>query len=763
MTTQLDTLRQALAGRYGIDRILGAGGMATVYLARDLRHDRPVAIKMLQAELTAAIGAERFAREIRLLANLRHPFILPLYDSGEAAGALFYVMAYIDGESLGARIARQGRLPADEAIAIVGQIGDALGYAHSEGVVHRDVKPENILLSRQGHAVLADFGIARKVLPDAGRRDQVTAMGLAIGTPAYMSPEQVFGEDVDGTSDIYSLGATLFQMLTGRPPFVAESTATVASMHLTAPVPSMASHGVAVPPAVEAAVRQALEKDPDDRFHTAADFLQSLRASAATGLTANTGWTAQPTSPSVVAAADTTISVVVLPLTNLSGDQESEYLSDGITDELIGALARVGGLRVISRTSAYAFKGKTVPIREIGDSLKVNFAVEGGVRRSGDRLRVSAQLIRVRDDSSLWSEKYERQLADVFEVQDDITQRIVGTLTKALRLAGIPTPEPIAKPRTLSAYEDYLLGRYHWNKRSKAGLEQALVLFRRAVASDPDYAPAHSGIADALGIMVSGWLAPRDAYVEALASARRAVALDPLLPEGYASLGYLKLHAEWDWAGGEADLRKAIALNPSFVQARQWLSPYLVATGRLAEAVAIAEEATELDPLSILARINLGTIHIGGERYQEAERHFRRAVAMEETFEPAQTWLAICLAFQGRAEAVERGKRAADLSAAPPAARNNAAFIQALLGNKDEAERTLNEVLPSMTPYPLFVAMVYAALGKPDPMFEWLDRAVDARAHWMFSIGSQPTFLGFRSHPRFRALIDRIGLPIGTR
>jgi serine/threonine-protein kinase len=749
--TDRDALREALGDRYLVERELGEGGMATVYLAHDRRHDRPVAIKVLRPELGAAIGAERFAREIRLLARLRHPFILPLHDSGTAAGALYYVMSYVDGESLGARLARAGRLPLPEAVKITREIADALGYAHAEGVVHRDVKPENILISRHGHALLADFGIARPSLTATGSKDQVTGIGLTVGTPAYMSPEQVFGESqVSGASDIYSLGVTVFEMLAGRPPFTADSSpVAVALQHLTAPVPSLQSLGVAVPAAVEQAIRRALAKEPGERFPTATAFAAALDVSGAQTVTVADPGPAPPLA-----------SVVVLPLANVTGDKESEYLSDGITEELIGALARVGGLRVISRTSAFAFKGKSVPIREIGEQLKVSFALEGGVRRSGDRLRVSAQLIRVSDDSSLWSETYERRLADVFAVQDDITQRIVATLTRTLRITPVETPDPVAKPRSLEAYNHYLLGRYHWNKRTRAGLEAARELFQKAIAVDPGYAPAHSGLADASALLVSNWFESIELYQTATTAARRAIELDPSLAEGYASLGYLKLHAWWDWAGAEHDLRRAVAINPSYIPARQWLSTFLAATGRFSEALPLAEGAIQLDPLSILARVNLGTVFVFDGQYPHAESQFRQAVAMEPGFESAQTWLALTLAAQGKAEeAIERARVASGLTESDPTGASIFAMVYGLLGRTAEAEALMARHLDQMAAFPMFAAMVYAALGQDEKTFEWLDKAYQTRGHWMYSLGGQPTLRRYHSDPRFLALLDRLGLP----
>ncbi len=742
------SLSLALADRYRFERELGRGGMAAVFLAHDLRHERPVAIKVLRPDLAAAIGADRFAREIRLLARLRHPFILPLHDSGEAEGSLYFVMPYIDGESLGARITRTGPLPVAEALGLARNIADALGYAHAEGIVHRDVKPENVLITRQGHALLADFGIARGH-PAAPGGARVTAIGLAVGTPAYMSPEQVMGDEPAAASDIYSLGVTLFEMLAGRPPFVSEgNSAGVAMQHVIAPVPTFASVGVSVPAPIEDAVRRALAKDPADRFPTVAEFAAALSAPGHTA--------AAPTFPASPAPP---ASVVVLPLTNISGDQESEYLSDGITDELIGALARVSGLRVISRTSAFAFKGKRVPLREIGTQLQVAFALEGGVRRSGDRLRVSAQLIRVSDDSSVWSETYERRMADVFDVQDDITRRIVATMTRTLKVTSVDTPEPMAKPRNVEAYHDYLLGRYHWNKRTKAGLEEAAALFRRVIAADPEFAPAYSGLADTLAVMVSKWVGPPTLYPTALEAARRAVALDPSLAEAHASLGYLKLNAEWDWSGAERELRQAIAINPSYIPARHWLSAYLAATGRIDEALPLAEAAVQLDPLSILARINLGTVNMYADRFVDAERHFQQAVAMEPAFESAQTWLALAQASQGRDDDAIATTRVAVALGEPGPAEAFFALIFGLLGRPAEAEVILLKHLDTMARVPLFVAFVYATMNRDDEAFAWLERGVAERGYWMYSIGGQPSLRRYRNDPRFLSLLDRLGLP----
>src|SRR3989441_6463001 len=459
----------ALADRYAIDRVLGRGGMATVYVAEDLRHSRQVAIKVLRPDVAAAIGAERFLREITIAARLTHPHVLPLIDSGQAAGSLYYVMPYVRGETLRQRLVRERWLPLKDALGIARELGAGLDYAHREGFIHRDVKPENVLLA-DGHAVIADFGIARAICQSCDG-DNVTEVGLTIGTPEYMSPEQAAGDrDLDGRSDVYSLACVIYETLAGEPPFGGASARAVMAKHLSEPPPPLRARRPDAPAAVEQALARALGKDPADRFASVAEFMTALEETRPGAV------------PSLVGK---TRSIAVLPFVNASADPENEYLCDGVTDELINALTKVEGLRIASRTSVFALKGKPQDIRAIGALLGVSAVLEGTVRKSGDRLRITVQLAAADDGRNLWSERYDRLLDDVFAVHDEISRTIVNTLRSTF-LADIADPTPQRYTDNVQAYSLYLKGRYCWNKRNQQGVLEAISFFKQAIDHDPD-------------------------------------------------------------------------------------------------------------------------------------------------------------------------------------------------------------------------------------------------------------------------------------
>lgn len=540
-------------------------------------------------------------------------------------------MPYVDGEGLRDRMLRDGQLPIADALRIAIEVADALAYAHAQGVVHRDIKPENIMLWR-GHAVVADFGIASIAHAASADEDaRLTRAGAWLGTPGYMSPEQAAGElNIGPAADQYSLALVLYEMLTGSPLFVG-SLRSVLARQVTESPRSIAEVRPDVAPTVATAMTRALAKKPEARWPSTASFVEALRG--ATDPAARIG-----PSPE---SADARLSLAVLPFANIGGDSANDFFSDGMTDELIGALARVPRLRVVSRTSAFAFRGKDVALAEIGARLRVGFVLSGSVRRAGNRLRLSAHLSRVADDSLLWSETYDRKVADVFEVQDDLSRRITGTVREALGTSSATTPARVQPARNVTAYDEYLQGRYHWNKRSAASLREGLAAFQRAIEADPTYAPAWAGLADSHALLASSSLElPSTSYPAARDAALKAIELDPSLAEGHASLGLVRLNYDWDWEGAERELLRAIELNPSYSTARQWYSSYLSSMARFAEAIASAQQAAAVDPFSITATVRVGIAYTFALEYEKAAAQLERAMAMEPSFLHAHSWLA---------------------------------------------------------------------------------------------------------------------------
>ncbi len=712
MTEPLASLQAAFSGRYAIERELGRGGMATVYLAEDPKHHRKVAIKVLKPEFAAALGPERFLREIEIAANLAHPHILPLYDSGEAAGLLYYVMPYVEGESLRDRLTREKQLPLEDALQITREVADALSYAHSRDVVHRDIKPENILFEA-GHAVVSDFGIARAITAAASRTQ--TERGIPIGTPGYMSPEQAVGErQLDGRTDIYSLSCVLYEMLAGVAPFTGPTTQALLARHAVDPVPALRTVRKTVPPAIEQAVMKALEKVPADRFATAGQFAEALCSP-------------RPSEPIPAAAK----SIAVLPFANLSPDPENEYFSDGITEEIINALAQLPGLQVAARTSSFAFKGKAAEIAEVGAKLKVATVLEGSVRKAGKRVRITAQLVNVSDGYHLWSERYDRDLDDIFAIQDAIARTIAHRLE--LTLTG-PKGEALVTPPTenLAAYQLYLKGRYFWNQRGRTGLTKGLECFQEALSLDPNFAQAHAGVADTYALLAFyGFRPPKEVMPDAKAAAQRALAIDGSLAEAHASMGFIHLVYDWDWAAAERELKRAIALNPRYVLARYWYATLCVSLHRLDESVAVDEQAVELEPLSVFTNTHLGWMLLTAGRTAHAIEQLRKAIELDPRF-PLAHWLLGCAyASESRYDdALPELEAAVEISNRLPWMVAGLAAGYAEARRTEEARRLLGELRARATQEYVraaHFAVVCAALGDADEAFAWLEKAYAER------------------------------------
>ncbi len=746
-------LQKELAGRYSVGKQLGAGGMAVVFLGQDLRHDRKVALKVLRPELGVAVAGGRFLTEIRIAANLVHPNILPLFDSGEADGLLFYVMPFIEGESLRDRLTREKELPLSDALHIVRGAASALEFAHRRGVVHRDIKPENILLV-EGEAIVVDFGIAKAVW--AAGDEQLTATGIAVGTPTYMSPEQVSGErELDGRSDVYSLACVLYEMLAGTPPYSGPTAMAILARKMTDPVPSLTALRETVSPAVERAISRALEKTPADRFATATQFVEALAGTGALDVT-----TGSRTIPQATEAPPT--SIAVLPFVTLSADPEDEFLGDGIAEELIHALTRVSGLRVVARTSAFVYKGKQVDVREIGKALGVGAVLDGSIRRVGKRLRVTTQLVNASDGYHLWSERYDRGVEDVFAVQDDIARTTVERLQGEIFTDEQPA---VAAPAGgFRAYELYLRGRHAWNRRTEEGLRTSITLLRQAIQVDQDFALAYAALADALVTFgIYGSAAPDEVMPQAESAALAALELDESLAEALTALACVRAVYRWDWGQADHDFRRAIELNPRYATAYQWYAiNCLTPHGRFADARAALAHAEQLDPISAVVLVSKGFVSYCERDYERADREYQAALARAADFAIIHYFVSQLREQQGQyREAVASIERAIDLAGATTESLAALARARVLGGEQAEAERLLHVLQHrSEERYvsPVLLSLVLAALGQTDLAFEELERACASRAPELIWLGVRPVFDPLAGDPRMERLRARVGV-----
>ncbi len=690
MTAAQERLTAALGGHYRVERELGTGGMATVYLAHDVRHDRKVALKVLLPDLAATIGAERFLREVRITAGLTHPHILPLLDSGEADGLLYFATPYADGGTLRDMLRHQRQLAIETALTITRQVADALAHAHSRGVLHRDIKPENILFE-SGHAVVADFGIARAISVAGG--EKLTVTGLAVGTPVYMSPEQSVGErELDARSDQYSLACVSYEMLAGEAPFTGPTAQAVLARRMTETPRPVRATRESVSPAVDAAIARALARLPPDRFASVEEFATALTAPNERGRSA----TASPGGRRWLATATVLLAVLigaiwitrrftregvappiapriaVIPFENLGG-AEDEPFADGITDEITSRLAEIGGLRVVSRTSAKRFKGRELSIAELGKALDTDYILEGTVRTErgtggAASARVSPQLVRVSDDVQIWQQRFDASLTPgaIFGIQADIAERVAGELRVNLAQ---PERARIAKIATndSAAYRLYQLGRFHWDKRDSESLLRAIRYFGEAVARDSLFVEAHTGLAAAS--LAHGLLftpdSGSDASRTARNAARRAVSLDASSAAAQAGLGFALMVAEWDWAGADSAFGRAITIDPDYGPARYWYTQLLWLQGKLREALEQSQRAIAVDPLSTVAYLAYAkSLRFVGRRH-ESIAALTRSVELQSTMYLSHQELAEAYAQMGREQEAYQAARGYLTSAFP--------------------------------------------------------------------------------------------------
>ena len=777
-----ESLRLALdAEGYTVERELARGGMAVVYLARDRRHARAVAIKVLPGRVRAAVSAARFLAEIRVTARLTHPHVLPLHASGEAGGRLYYVMPYVDGETLRQRMARERPLPVPVATQVLREVAGALDYAHRQGVVHRDVKPENVLLV-DGHAVVADFGIARAVsqAQDASRTDP----GLMLGTPAYLAPERARGDPAtDHRADLYALGVMAYEALAGAHPFGARTPEAMRTAHLTETPTPLATRRPDVPPVLAALVMQLLAKDPAARPPRASDVARALDAvdrparggrGRARHLALGAGLAGLVIAGALAVRRATTLeagraaiatprlaarpSVAVLPFVNTSGAGSDEYLSDGLTDELISTLGRTRDLEVIGRTSVFALKGRRLGVRAVAETLGVATVLEGSLRRVGSRLRVTTQLVRAADGTVLWAERYDRELRDVLTMQEEIARAIVAALE--VRLAGAGDARrvrpAIADP---AAYELFLKGRYVFNTGTgREELLQAARYFEAAIARDPTLAPAHAGLSD-----VPGWRGgcgsggAGDVRPRARAAALRALALDGTLAAAHVALAHTLYVHDFAPDSAERTLRRGLALDPGYILGRTMFAIMLQFQGRFDEAHAQLDTAAALDPLAPIVGTVRGRAYVSARRPDDAIRALRASLELNPRADLAWQQLGHAYLQQGMtAPALDALRRAAAISG--PRDSAHLAYAYAVTGDAAAARRIVAALEASdarryVPPFELAIA--HAGLGDAHAAFLWIDRALTERDVFPDAVSGTVVLAPLHADPRWPAMLRR--------
>jgi serine/threonine-protein kinase len=751
----------ARLGPYNVVALIGSGGMGEVYRARDPRLGREVAIKVLSPRTGGGDPTLRLDREARAVAALNHPNILAVYDVGVADRVPYVVSELLEGETLRARL-RSGPLPWPAGVDLGRQAASGLAAAHDKGIVHRDLKPENLFLTRDGRLKILDFGLARQVVTPANPTDTpttplLTQPGTVLGTVGYMAPEQVRGRAVDARSDVFSFGAVLYEMLSGRRAFTGGSSVETMNAILTEEPPSLS--GGEVPAGLERIVLRCLGKEPDARFSSARDLAAALDAFANAGSaqqTAHAPASAAPTGPER--------SIAVLPFLNMTGDGEQEYFCEGMAEELINALAKIEGLRVAARTSAFRFKAKGDSVERIGRELRVEKILEGSVRRAGNRLRIAVQLVNAADGYHVWSERYDRDVQDVFALQDELVSQVVEVLRVRL------DPHSSRARRytdDLEAYHLYLKGVYFWNKRHKGGLLQGVKAFEAAIARDPLYAPAYSGLADSYGILglsLFDVMPPREAMPRAKAAATKALEIDSGLAAPHAALGWVRLHYDWDWTAAAADFRRSIDLDPTRATTRHWHSFYLSALGRVDEAVAQARRAWELDPLSLIVNANLFQPHYYARRFEEAAAGARRLTEMDPDFAVGHFFVGIAEAGRGRyAEAIAAYEAFAAHGGGASRALALVGNARARANDRAGAMRALDELaaLATRRYVPAYhFALVHIGLGQRDEALASLERAYEERSDQLAYLAVEPLLDPVRSDRRFQALQRRLGLPL---
>jgi serine/threonine protein kinase/Tfp pilus assembly protein PilF len=745
------------AGRYRICDELGRGGLGRVYKAIDREISEAVALKVLRPEISLdETMIERFRNELKLARRISHKNVCRIYDLGNSEGTYFITMEYIPGDNLKSIIQMMGPLSPARALAIAGQVCDGVAEAHRLGVIHRDLKTSNIMIDRGGSARITDFGIACTAATKG-----LTERGALIGTPEYMAPEQVEGEDVDHRADIYSLGIILFEMITGRVPFEGNTPLSIALMQKSARPPDPRDLNAQAPEALSAVIAKCLEKDRAGRYQGVEALASDLRA-IGEGLAGSTTGLHPGKADSLTPGGTRVMnSIAVLPFADLSPQKDQDYFCEGLAEEIITALTKITDLDVAAKSSAFSSKIRHLDVREIGRQLGVATVLEGSVRKGDRGLRITAQLINVATGYHVWSEKYERNLEDIFTIQDEITLAIVERLRvklfgdeKALLLRR-HTDNP-------EAYNLYLKGRYLWNKRTAESMQKALECFHEAIRIDPDYALAYTGISDCYMIIGSYFMPPRAAFTRARDAALKAMEIAPDRAEVHNSLAFVKEKLERDWKGAEQEYKRALEIDPNYTWAHHWYSIYLGTMGRHEESLAEIRRALAIDPISAPLNMIHGVMLHLARSFDRAAEELKKVISLDPTYILAYLYLGLSYVEKGEyEEGLATLRQAADLAGQAPFFAQAVGYGYAVSGQTEMARHVLaglHEAEKKVYVSPVFMGLLYFKLGETDRGFAYLDKAYEDGDHWLEYIKVYPGFDVIRREPLYAALLQRLKL-----